>query len=65
MHDEPLKMTDLTAEASYEKQEIWVPGTLNRATFAKKERLSRPALSTGPDLVCAQFVLKNLCTPLR
>jgi hypothetical protein len=65
MHDEPFKMTGLIAEASCEKQEIWVPGTLNRAAFAKKERLSHPASSMDSDRVHAQFVLKNLCTPLR
>ncbi len=58
-------MTGLIAEASYEKQEIWVPGTLNRAAFAKKkERLSRPASSMERDRVHAQFVLKTLCTTL-
>jgi hypothetical protein len=60
MHDEPFKMTGLAAGASYDKQEIWLPVTLNRAAFAKKERLSRLALYTAPDIVRAQFVLKNL-----
>jgi len=63
MHDEPFKMTGLAAGASYDKQEIWVPVTLNRAAFAKKERLSRPASSMDRDRVHAQFVLKTLCTP--
>jgi hypothetical protein len=43
MHDEPFKMYGLMAETSYEKEEIWAPGTLNRAAFAKKERLRCPA----------------------
>jgi hypothetical protein len=36
MHDEPFKRTGLIAEASYEKQEIWVPGRLDCTAFAKK-----------------------------
>jgi hypothetical protein len=47
MHDEPFKMTGLIAEASYEKQEIWVPGTLNRAAFAKKRTIESPDIIYG------------------